>query len=643
MITRARIARLGAAATVCAVVLLAAAGALWHSGASAIAPLTAAGSEALHVVDRHGRPLRVLPAPGGRGVWTPLDRIPAVLREIVIAGEDRRFEQHAGVDLRSIARAAYTNLRAGRTVSGASTITMQLARLLHPELRTRAWSSKLQQAWLAVAIELRLDKAEILEAYLNLAYFGGGATGAGDAAQRWFGKPLAALADGELALLAVLPRAPSAYDPSVHLAAALQRRDALLARVVTPGRLDEIAREPLAVAAARKPPAFLASHFLDWLLPQLPETQRRAGGTVRTTLDRDLQLQLERAAAEHVASLGAAAVEQAGLIVIETQSGAIRALVGSRDYASSQVNIVTRRRFLGSLLKPFVYALAIEAGDRANSTVIDAGDTASAYRARNWIGREAGPLSYREALAGSYNLAAVHVLERVGVSQLHARLRLAGVADLPHPPARYGLELALGSAQVRLIDVVSGYGFLVREGRVRSAYGIERLDRSAGSWRPAAPAERQVFSREVSFEVMDVLSDPAARHRRFGRGLPIDGPLRSDGEVAPRIVAKTGTASGMSDLSAVLATREFLVGAWSGRFDGSATHGVNGMWGAGPLAQRALEIALRGRAPTLPQRPATLPPLPPSPPVAAADGGGEAKASDGWAQRARAGGRFTLR
>jgi len=191
------------------------------------------------------------------------------------------------------------------------------------------------------------------------------------------------------------------------------------------------------------------------------------------------------------------------------------------------------------------------------------------------------------------------VLERVGVPALHARLRRGGVAQLALPPARYGLSLALGAARVRLLDVAAGFGFLVREGRVVPPRGVRALARGGRPvFVPRAPGEVRLFSPEVSWLVMDMLADPAARHRRFGPGLPVEG----EGQVA----VKTGTASGLSDLSAVLASRERIVAVWAGRFDGQAAHGTSGMWGAGPLARRALEIALHGRTPSVPPRPAAL-------------------------------------
>jgi penicillin-binding protein 1C len=620
-------------------------------GEEAVQALARARCAPLKIVDRFGRALREVPGecgPYGRVRWTRLNEVPPVVVQVVVESEDRRYEQHPGIDPLAAARAAWTNLRENRIVSGASTLTMQLARMLdaqhaasdarqpakgvafakradipstseEPRETTgevveargaylhsppRSWLAKLSHAWTALAIEQRLTKQQILEAYLNLAYYGAGAHGIEAAARAYFGKSLRSLDDAESSVLAVLPRAPSAYDLRRDPARATQRRDNILARLVgagelAPERARSIAAARLLIQARTAPVLARAGHFVDYVLAQLPDAVRRSGGELRTTLDLDLQSMIERIVAEHVASLADREVDQAGVVVLDADSGAIRALVGSRDYGGSQINIITRRRQLGSLLKPFVYALAIERGASAQSIALDVGDSSPDYRARDWVGREAGPLPYKEALAGSYNLAAIHVLEQVGVPALHARLRQAGVAELESPPAHYGLMLALGSARVRLLDVASGYGFLVRGGLVRPAHAIESLERSDGmTWIPSLPAERVLFSPEVSWQATDMLSDAAARHRRFGRGLPL--------ELTTAIAAKTGTASGLSDASAVLATREFIVAGWAGRFDGKPTQGTSGMWAAAPLATRALIAALGGKQPSLPARPSNM-------------------------------------
>ncbi len=598
-----------------ALLAIACAGMTWVAafvdGASVVAPVRGAACGPLEIVDRTGHTLRSVPARcghRGRAQWTALRDVPLLLRQLVIASEDKRFAEHVGVDPLAIMRAAVEDVLAGRRVSGASTLSMQLARMLHQAGESRTFGAKLRQAWQAFALERRMSKDEILEAYLNHAYYGAGAYGVAEAARAYFDKAPRALSDGEAALLAVLPRAPSAYDPRKHMDGALARRARVLRMLAAVGglsdeRLRAIEAEPIALRAGAATP-FEAGHFVDAVLASVPDAELRAGGVLRTTLDLDLQHAIERAVAEHVARMRDAGMTQAAVVVLDTATSEVRALVGSASYADAQVDMVTRRRQLGSLLKPFAYALAIEGGESAASIALDVGDVPSDYRARDWVGHEAGPISYREALSGSYNLAAVHVLERVGVEALRARLRQAGIGDLDASPDDYGLSLALGSARVRLLDVAAGYGFMLRDGFVRRAQLVDSLERVYGpradepAWRPAESGETRLFPPAVSTALMDVLSDDAARHRRFGRDLPVEG--------VGDVVAKTGTASGMSDVSAVVASREFIVAAWAGRLDGAPAEGLSGMWGAAPLARRALDIALGGNAPSLPSRSAAL-------------------------------------
>ncbi len=584
--------------------------AAYSASERAVRPLIEDGCEPLQVTDRHGRMLRAVPAQcehRGRGLWASLSEIPTVARDAVVVSEDRRFAFHPGVDPLAMARAAFENLMAGRVVSGASTLTMQLMRMVHHPRAERTLSSKLKEAWLALGAESRLCKQRIIEAYLNHAYYGNGAYGMDEAARIYFGKPARALTDGEATLLAVLPRAPGAYDPVRHLDRALRRRSRVLEMLVSTGRLSEAKRrriesETLYPQVGNPHAVFEAPHFVDWVLTTLPEARQKAGGLLTTTLDLGLQQRLERAVADHLHRVAPQGVTQAGVVVLDTATSEIRAMVGSGRYRSGQINIAVRRRHPGSLLKPFVYALAIEKGASPATVAFDVGDVTSEFQARDWVGREGGPVRMSEALAGSYNLAAVHVLEGVGVGALHERLRRAGVAEASLPPESYGLKLALGSARVRLLDAAAGFGFLVREGMVRRPRAVRSLRyRDRSPWHPPAADEVRVFSPEVSWLVMDMLGDPAARHRRFGRGLPLEG--------AGRVAAKTGTASGLSDITTVLASREWIVGAWTGRFDGSPARGTSGMWAAAPLARLAMDIALDGREPTLPERPRGLIPV----------------------------------
>ena len=559
------------------------------------------GTEPLVLVDIHGDEIATIPATGAdRTHWTRLEDVPAVAVSAVVESEDERFWDHRGVDAVGVARAAWLDAHGGRF--GGSTLTMQLARMLEGNTNERTWTNKLRETLLALRIERAVDKRDILEQWMNRAYFGNGAYGFDAAARLYFGKPASALSPGEATLLAIVPRAPSAYDLLKHAADATTRRDHVVQLLVERGVLT--ARDAAAIVAeqpavSRHDAANQAPAFVAWALAQLPDDVRRHGGVVHTSLDLRLQKALERRVGEQVQALARENVEQAGVVVLDTQTTEVRAMVGSTPGAAgamtSDINITTRRRNPGSALKPFVYATAIEHGASPASIAWDTRDTSDDYFAPTG-GVEHGPVRYREALASSYNFAAVSVLEQVGVARLMTVLRQAGVAELPGAPDDYGLRLALGAAKVRLIDLTAGYGFLVKGGRVGTPRGIHHVERGDGTrWAPLVDADRRVFTPETAWLVMDMLSDPEARRPGFGMELPFDMPFP--------IAAKTGTARGFADTWAIGATREVIAGAWAGTFDGTPTHGIVGMDAAAPLVRDALLAVADGRKLTLPARP----------------------------------------
>jgi penicillin-binding protein 1C len=271
--------------------------------------------------------------------------------------------------------------------------------------------------------------------------------------------------------------------------------------------------------------------------------------------------------------------------MLDPSTGAVLAMVGSPEYGgpAGQLNITTTPRHPGSALKPFLYALAIERGDTPATLAFDVADVDSEWHPAREV-RQHGPARYREALAGSYNLAAVHVLEHVGVENLLDRLRTAGLGPLAGSAADYRLGLALGSAKVRLVDLAAAYGFLVNRGIVARAHGV-------GS--PTAPM--RLFDEKVSWLVMDMLADSDARRQVFGAELPVDLPFP--------VAINTGTSGGFADTVAVGATREVIVAAWAGNFDGSGTHGSLAMWSAAPLVRAGLLAMAARRRLTLPSRP----------------------------------------
>ncbi len=591
---------------VAALAALSAAAALWAAVRADDCPVALLDPERmgpLVLVDARGEVLRAVAAPDGRRTpWVRLAEVPLAAREVVLAGEDARFFAHPGVDAWSIARAAWLDLRAGRAAFGASTLSMQLVRLvLHPNA-PRTWPNKLREAVLALRLERALTKHQILEQYLNRAYFGRGAVGISAAALRYFGKPIQQLTDAEATVLAVVSRRPVGYALDRQFARATARRDHVAALLVERGKWPASLAAALTAAPIRatlSPWPFAAPHFCDQVIQGLPSDVAARGGTVHTTLDLHLQRRIEAGLRRHVSESGVLGIAQAGVVVLTAGSAQVRAQVGSADYAEAALDITTWRRHPGSALKPFVYGVALESGANPGTTALDIHDVPSDYRVKRLTQPERGPVSLRAALAGSLNLAAVHVLENVGLDAVLDKLAAAGIGPLTGGAAVYGLRLALGAPRVRLIDVVASYRFLVREGRVRTPQAVVAVVSPNGeAWRPRQASERSVFAAETAWQLMDMLADGDARSAVFGPDLPLDLPFR--------VAAKTGTSRGFSDTVAIGATGQWLAGAWAGNFDGRGSFGAMAMVTAAPLLRMALLAASDGRAQTLPARPPGL-------------------------------------
>jgi penicillin-binding protein 1C len=567
-----------------------------------LAPRNAAS---LTVLDAQGNVLRQdATAAGGRETWVPLERISPHVREATIASEDRRFWQHAGVDPVGVLRAGWLDALRGRAAFGGSTLTMQLARLLDPHPRTLR--GKIHEAVVAGRIERAASKREILEQYLNRVYYGNGAWGVEAAARFYFGKPAAALSLGEAAFLVVLPRGPEAYDPFRHLDAAIVRRRHILglmqeAGAITAAGRDVAERTPLVFR--REHPELRAPHFVEHVLAQLAPGER-AGATIETTLDGPLQQRLEIAVRDHLESVGGRAITQAGVVVLRNSDGAVLAMVGSRDYFDARhagaVNVTTIRRRPGSTLKPFVYGLALEAGDSPATLAYDVvlpGESRETYTAEV---KQHGAARYRESLAGSYNLAAVHTLARVGAPALVERLRRAGLTTLDQPADRYPLSLAIGDTEFRIIEYAGAFAAFGNGGRSVAPRAITRVREPGGAIREAAAtAPAPVFAPEIAYLIFDMLSDPDARRPMFGSSAPVIADVP--------IALKTGTTRAYTDDLAFGTTAEYTVGAWGGNFDGSPTAGVMAMQGAAPLVRAAfVSLAARFGPPTAPARPPAL-------------------------------------
>jgi penicillin-binding protein 1C len=568
----------------------AAAAGIWIALPLSPSLLTRDGGQGVTIEDRNGIPLRATRADDGSNArWVPYERMDPDLINAFVAVEDHRFWDHHGIDPRAVVRAIRDNARARRVVSGASTITMQLARLLRPAGRT--WGGKASQAMLALRLDAHLSKQQILEQYLNRVELGQGMVGVAAASALYFNTSAAEVSIGQAATLAGLAHAPSRDNPHVSLSRARLRRSLALTRMRRMGFVtrDDAARaidEPLVSGARRAP--FLAPHFTTHVLAWTASTRDSTRTAhIRTSIDVGLQTELEGEVKHTVDVLGDRGVGQAAVVVLDNATGEVLAWVGSPDFWGSengQTDMVVSPRQPGSALKPFLYGLAFDRGFTAATILPDIPKTypttIGAYRPRDYDRRFRGPVRAREALASSYNVPAVELASRIGASSLLQTLRLAGFTSLSRDADYYGLGLALGNGDVSLLELANGYRALANGGEWRP-----------WTWRPVSSGRtpsgdtRRVVSPIADAIVLDILSDPSARTPGFGFETPFDFPFP--------VAVKTGTSRHFTDNWAVGTTRGFTVAVWAGNFNGRPMEGVSGVTGAGPLLHRAVMAVAR--------------------------------------------------
>ena len=554
-------------------------------------------SGSVRVLDRHGHLLRdVRPTDGSRTAWVSKADA-SIVAEAIVATEDRRFATHHGVDYEAVVRAAWSNLAHGGTVSGASTITMQLARAVRPHART-LWG-KFVEAALALRIERALTKDQILEEYLNRVEFGPNLRGVGAASRAYFDKPPASLSLGEASLLAGVVRGPSYYDLEKHASVADARRKIVLSRMVVANVIDEdrakIAEEEPIVLQQRAP-AFGALHFVRALLAgRLGVLPDAAGGSITTTLDVDLQRAAEIATQRVIGSLGNKHVTAASVVVLDNATGDVLAYVGSPDFfdesRAGQNDGVLSMRQPGSTLKPFVYELAMERLGMTPATILPDIELHLAtphgdFSPHDYDESFHGPVRMRDALANSLNIPAVYVADQLGPASLLERLHTLGFT-LDKSADEYGAALALGDGEVTLLELAGAYATLARGGLkkpIRAALSVD----VAGVVSPTDTGiEARVLPELDAARITDVLKDPKARAASFGEGSVLEFTFDAAG--------KTGTSKGYRDNWAVGYTRALTVAAWVGNFDGSAMDHVSGITGAGPLFHDVMEAAMAAR------------------------------------------------
>lgn len=572
------------------------------------------------IYDRHGVLLYEINDPYG-GLHTPLrqEDIPLWCRQATIATEDGSFYRNPGVDLRAIVRALWINLRGGEILSGGSTITQQLARnlLLSPKERSEiSLMRKMREAILAWRIARHYSKGEILTLYLNETYYGNLAFGIEAASRAYFGKHAAELDLAECALLAGLPQSPARYNPLENPSAAKERQRVVLQLMDKQGY---IIQEQTRLAEAEKlsfasvPFTISAPHFVMYVRGELErqyglEAIYKRGLQVHTTLDLRMQQAAERIVRYRLGQLARRSngepprnVRNAALVALDPHTGDVLVMLGSPDYFDAYidgaVNATVATRQPGSSIKPITYAATFdpEFPDplTPGSMVVDVrtafitreGDP---YVPQNYDQEFHGPVLLRQALASSYNLVAVKVLDYVGLERMLALARAMGITTFDRSE-QWGLALTLGGGEVRLLELTAAYGAFANGGfRVEPAT-ILRVEDSEGHtlYRHEPQSARRVLDARVAYLITDILSDEFARMSAFGEG----SPLRLTRPAA----VKTGTSSDWRDNWTIGYTPQLVTGVWVGNADNEPMYHVSGITGAAPIWHDFMEEVLRGK------------------------------------------------
>ncbi|MBW2432968.1 MAG: PBP1A family penicillin-binding protein [Deltaproteobacteria bacterium] len=509
----------------------------------------------------------------------PLETIPRYLVAALVATEDRKFYKHSGVDLKGIARAIIKDIKAGEFVEGASTITQQLAKTLFLTPR-KTLVRKLKEAILSFQLERRYTKDEILELYLNQVYFGSGAYGVESAAKIFFGKPVKDLNLAECALVAGMPKSPSRYSPLVNPELAIQRRNTVLRQMRDTGIISgavyhQAKNEALGTDNRRSGP-LQAPYFVEYIKSTLEDELGstrlyKSGLSIYTTLNFQLQQAAEKAITDGLADLAGRIQPdqteddgpQAALISIDLTTGAILAMVGGNDFATSRFNRATMAlRQPGSAFKPFVYAYAIEQGLAQNKTILDApvvykgAQEGQDWKPENFSSGYKGEMTLRHALAISQNIPAVRLLQTLGPMSVAQFAHQLGIKS----PLTSNLSLALGTSEVTLLELTAAYAVFPNKGERIEPYGILEVSDRQGRiiWR-TKPKKRLVLSRSAAAIVTNMLE-----------GVVKEGTGRRAQVLGKAVAGKTGTSNDYKDALFVGFSPRIIAGVWVGRDRGGS-------------------------------------------------------------------------
>ncbi|MHA6718518.1 transglycosylase domain-containing protein [Sphingomonas sp. RS6] len=497
------------------------------------------------------------------GEWIRYDDIPKVMRDAIIAVEDRRFEQHWGVDPVGVARMLWVAKRlhdSGRRLQGGSTITQQVARTIFLSNKY-SLTRKIREGVLALALERKFTKHQILELYLNKVYFGGGAYGIDAASRKFFGHPATKLSLGEAAIIAGLVKAPSHYSPTADSEAAVDRATVVLKVMAETGKISEAqarATDPRTVALAPEPKQNSVRYFTDWALPQLEVLidETDAPLDVWTTLDLNMQR-----AADAAIRTNAPAGAQGALVSLD-RDGAVRAMVGGRDYVASIYNRATQaERQPGSSFKLFVYLAALEAGHKPDDIVVDEPVTIDGWTPRNDSRRYSGPITIRTAFAYSVNTIAAKLGQEVGFSTVADMARRFGITT----PINTQPAMVLGTSNVRLIDMTRAFASVGNRGVAVTPYGITRVTANG----------QVIYQHEVDTSHVLVANYVAAQMTDLMQTAVATGTGRA-AQLGRPVAGKTGTTTSNKDGWFIGFSSGLTTGVWIGRDDAKPIRGLSG-------------------------------------------------------------------
>ncbi len=561
----------------------------WEVKTPSLAIAGAAGKEGrFAVLDRQGQPLGITYQNRFNiSDLRALHEVPETLRNAIITAEDRRFLTHKGMDWRARAGALWQSLRAGRTVRGASTITEQVVRIVHPR-RRNLWSRWIE-GFEAMLLERKASKGEILEFYLNQVPYASNRRGVAQAARFYFGRDLQTLTKKEMLALAVFPRAPSALDPRKKPQAINVRVQRLARAMAVRGELNSselqsLQSMPLSLAEAV--PFLNAGHFISYVRETVPY-RLSAQGTLKTSLDGALQQQVQNLLDERVKTLQRKNVHNGAALVVDHQTGEILAWVVAGAVArtpspGSAIDAVRTPRQPGSSMKPFLYALALESGWSPATELDDAPMAESIggglHDFQNYSRTFYGKISLREALGNSLNIPALQTVGFVTPQRYLDKLHALGFASLSQPAEFYKDGLALGNGEVTLFEMVQGFSTLANRGIFRSLTPLAQTS--------FARESRSVFSAEAASLIGNILSDPFARRREFGAGSVLNLPTQT--------AVKTGTSTDYRDAWVLGYNARYTVGVWLGNLDQMPMDGVTGSTGPA-LVLRSIFADLEAR------------------------------------------------